>query len=104
MRLEVKVNIQQTAAANRNDSLIVPRNTNGRVRLGATRRSTCKKSNRPTTSGAAESDALGMDEDSPLSGLVEFYVEDSLPLAEENFTVDDRNRDRGLTGKELPDV
>ena len=104
MRLEVEVNIQQTAAANRNDSFIVPRNTNGRVWLGATRRSTCKNSSRPTTSGAAESDALGMKEDSPLSGLVEFCVEDSLPPAEESFTVDDRNRDRGLTGEELPDV
>lgn len=48
--------------------------------------------------------SLAVDEESALSGLVEFGEEDPLPLTEKHLTIDNRDRHRRLARDELPDV
>jgi hypothetical protein len=50
------------------------------------------------------SDALGVNEDATLSGLVEFGEKNTLPLAQKHLTIHDGDSDRWLPGQELSDV
>jgi hypothetical protein len=45
-----------------------------------------------------------VEEDPPITSLVQLGIENPLPLPEENFTVDDRNSHRRLTHEHLPAV
>lgn len=53
---------------------------------------------------AVWSDALCVEEDPTLSRLVKFGEKDTLPLAKQYLTVNDRNRHGGLAGEELADM